>query len=193
MQGENFSSILCTSSLDRISKDCPYDKYKYRNSIEIPKMGFLDDMADITICGHQTKIMNLYTNEEIGKRKLIFSSDKCKKFHVGNRDRKCEKIYVDKWEVTEGLQDKFSGAVEIQETESYIYLGEILTPTASNTLNISAKIAKCIGKRNDILFILHNTYYGDNFFEIAKRLRNSMFLSVLVGSCEIWPKLNCQI
>ena len=153
-------------------------------------MGFLDDMADITRCGHQSKLMNLYTNEEIAKRKLIFSSDKCKKFHVGKKLNKCEPIYVDNWMVTKDLEDKYCGSVEIQETDSYIYLGEILTPSASNKLNISAKISKCIGKQNDILYILKNTYYGDHYFDIAKLLRNSMFVSVLIGNCEVWPRTN---
>ena len=48
-------------------------------------MGFLDDMADITVCGRPTELMCNYTNEEIGKRKLQFSSDKCKRFHIGKK------------------------------------------------------------------------------------------------------------
>ena len=190
MQGENFSSILCTSSLDRISTECPLEPYKFRNSVNIPKMGFLDDMADITVCGLKTKLMTQYTNEEVAKRKLQFSSDKCRKFHVGKKYNNCEQIKIDQWEVTDNLQDKFSGSVQIQETNSYIYLGEILTPSGSNKMNIASKISKCIGKRNDILFILNNTYYGDQYFNIAKLLRNSMFLSVLTGNCEVWPRIN---
>ena len=65
MQGENFSSILCTSTLDLISKKCPIEPYKYRNSVKIPKAGFLDDILDITYCGFHTQNMNYYTNEEI--------------------------------------------------------------------------------------------------------------------------------
>ena len=78
MQGENFSSTLCTSTLDVISKQCPIEPYKYRNSVNIPKLGFLDDILDITYCGSHTQIMNSYTNKEISKRKLQFSVDKCK-------------------------------------------------------------------------------------------------------------------
>ena len=51
MQGENFSSTLCTSTLDLVSKECPLKPYKYRNIVEIPKVGFLDDILDITYCG----------------------------------------------------------------------------------------------------------------------------------------------
>ena len=76
MQGENFSSILCTSTLDIISKTCPIEPYTYRKSVKIPKAGFLDDLLDITYCGIHTQQMNCYTNEEISKRKLHFSVDK---------------------------------------------------------------------------------------------------------------------
>ena len=170
LQGEHFSSILCTSSLDRVSTECKLEPYKYRSSVIIPKMGFLDDMADISVCGLQTKAMCQYTNEEIGKRKLQFSTDKCKRFHLGKKVNKCEPIHIDNWEVTENREDKFAGLEEIKETDSYTYLGEILTPNCSNKLNIASKISKCIGKRSDILYILNNTYYGDHFFKVAKLL-----------------------
>ena len=42
------------------------------------------------------------------------------------------------------------------------------------------------------MFILNNLYYGDNFFDIVDFLRNSMFLSVLLGHCEIWPNVTTQ-
>ena len=58
MQGETLSSILCTSSVDKISKDCDIESFKYRNKVVIPKMGFVDDLLDINKCGKETKQMN---------------------------------------------------------------------------------------------------------------------------------------
>ena len=55
MQGENISSILCTSTVDKVSKDCPLENFKYQNVIEIPKLGFVDDLLDINKCGVETK------------------------------------------------------------------------------------------------------------------------------------------
>ena len=41
MQGETVSSILCTSSLDTISKESPVETLKYRDKVEIPKLGYV--------------------------------------------------------------------------------------------------------------------------------------------------------
>ena len=67
MQGENLSSILCTTSVDKVAKDCPIASYKYKDFVDIPKMGFCDDLLDIKICGPETKEMNEYTKQEINK------------------------------------------------------------------------------------------------------------------------------
>ena len=32
-------------------------------------------------------------------------------------------------------------------------------------------------------------YFGDNFLEVLKTLRSSLFLSVLLGNCEIWQNI----
>ena len=51
-------------------------------------------MADGTICGTQTKLMNSYTIEEIAKRKLQFSSVKYKRFNIDKKPNICEPIQV---------------------------------------------------------------------------------------------------
>ena len=61
MQGETVSSILCTSSIDRISKDSPVDDFKYRDKVNVPKQSFVDDMMDVQNCSENTRKMNIYT------------------------------------------------------------------------------------------------------------------------------------
>ena len=70
MQGETISSILCTNSMDVISKDCKLKPYKYKKEVDVPKMGFVDDILDINRCGEETVKMNEYTIDEFNKRKL---------------------------------------------------------------------------------------------------------------------------
>ena len=88
MQGETFSSIVCTTSVDKVSKDCKLKQYKYKNEVNIPKLGFVDDIVDINNCGEDTKRMNEYTLEAMNKRKLQLSKDKCVRFHVSSRKAK---------------------------------------------------------------------------------------------------------
>ena len=63
---------MCTT-VDTI--DNPVNKLKYKDSIEIPELGFVDDLCDINKCGKLTKEMNNYTSTEINKRRLQFSED----------------------------------------------------------------------------------------------------------------------
>ena len=94
MQGETISSILCTNSMDVMSKDCQLKPHIYRKEVEIPKMGFVDD---INKCGEETVRMNKYTRDEMNKRKLQLSYDKCARMHIKGKgekkgNRKCEKV-----------------------------------------------------------------------------------------------------
>ena len=122
MRGENISSILCTSTVDKVSKDCPLENFKYQNVIEIPKLGFVDDLLDINKCGVETKNMNAYTTEEIGKRKLQFSADKCVRIHIkaknGVEEKECEKISIEGWKEETYEEDSNF------ETEGYSYWGD---------------------------------------------------------------------
>ena len=98
MQGETLASVLCTNTMDTISKDCKIDPYKYRDSVDIPKLGFVDDLVDINTCVDKTKAKNDYTNEEINKRKLQCGPDKCSRMHFG-RKQSCEELFIENWEV----------------------------------------------------------------------------------------------
>ena len=149
MLGENFSSTLCKSTLNPIITECKIEPYLYRNSIEIPKMVFLDDILDISKCGRHTKEIHEFTNNELTKRKFQMSIDKCKRMHFGKQVSKCEDLFIDKWTVKcEEIdldifqRDTYEGKILISDTDSYQYLGEWITNSGSNKLNIDSKIDK---------------------------------------------------
>ena len=123
--------IVCTSSMDRISKDYKETGYKYRNEVDIPKLGYVDDLIDIQICGENTKAMNEYTNDEINKKKLQFNGDKRHRMHV-RKEKVCESIHIESWkeekETINGkvqYKDKHQGKEMIKTVEDQIYLGEV--------------------------------------------------------------------
>ena len=198
MQGENLSSILCTTTVDKVAKDCPISDYVYENSVNIPKMGFCDDLLDIRVCGVQTKEMNDYTREEINKRRLQFSADKCVRMHIRNRkmerkkdenereDTKCEKVTIDQWEletVKRGTklkqEDTHKGECEIKTVNHHTYLGTIIENDGSNSMNLKSKLAKGQAAIRDIFQILNSTYFGSFYFEAVKFLRESLLMSVM--------------
>ena len=118
-QGETLSSIICTSTMDKISKDDKNEHFKYRNEVEIPKLGFIDDLLDINKCGMQTKEVQEYTRMEVNKRKLQLNEDKCARIHIDmkkkkNKDqKKCEDLFIDVWKLEKKEEDKASKAKDI--------------------------------------------------------------------------------
>ena len=70
MQGENLSSILCTSTMDKMSKDSKATLLKYRGDVDILKMGFCDDILDANKCGEDIRKMHEETIEQLNQRKL---------------------------------------------------------------------------------------------------------------------------
>ena len=154
MQGETLSSILCTNTMDRMSSDCHLEDYKYKNIVEIPKLGFVDDLVDIKKCGQQTREMNSYTNEEMNRRKLQLAPDKCKRMHIGKK-QKCEDLHIDNWviEKTEKeaiiqLNDVHRGKVPISTVSHQLYLGEVVSVDGTNKLNLDKRTSRGQGIHN---------------------------------------------
>ena len=169
----------------------------YREKIIVPKLGFVDDLFDIQKCKKYTKLVNIYTNEEISKRKLQLSKDKCKRMHIEPKSsksiNKCDELYIDNWSVivskSEGrsskLVDVFNQQVVIKSVESMDYLGDVVSCDATNTLNIQSRVTKGQGVITDILQIIEGIYFGEFTFEAFIMLRSSLFLSVITNNLEV--------
>ena len=196
MQGETLSSILCTNSMDKISKDSKIEPLKYRNKISIPKLGFVDDLMDIHKCKEMTKKVNEYTNEEVSKRKLMLSKDKCMRMHVKSKNSKtqdcCDELLIDNWvskkiESESGtyLKDIYNNKIQIKSVNQMDYLGDVVSVDGSHSLNIKARISKGQGILTDILQVLEGVYFGEYHYEAFVLMRNSLFLSVITNNLEI--------
>ena len=94
MQGETISSIACTSTMDRISKESKKEIYKYRNTTTIPKMGYIDDLLDVNKCGKEIKEQHEFTSEELRKQKLHVNHDKSGRMHISNKVKDLLKRHV---------------------------------------------------------------------------------------------------
>ena len=201
MQGETLSSILCTNSMDLMSKECRLEPYKYKNKVDIPKMGFVDDILDINRCGKETVLMNNYTREEMNKRKLQLSYDKCARMHIKGRGEKedkvkCEKIVIDKWKIEKEKKeekieqkDVYEGAIPIKSVDEYVYLGDTVRSDGKSKENVKQRINKGQGIVRDIIQIIEGMYLGPFFVETLKQLRTSMLISVITHNLEVSPNL----
>ena len=174
MQGETLSSILCTSTVGQIEKECNLDTFKYREEVEVPKMSFVDDILDVTECGKDTVEMNEYTRTKINERKLQLNAEKCVKMHIDKRtDHTCnDELKIDVWEVKKEekesniiLKDEYKGETNIKTVTKHLYLGDTVASNGTNKFTIEDRIGKSEGITRDILHILEDTFFGEYYIE----------------------------
>ena len=128
-QGDVFGPLLCSKQVDTFGKECLEDtkyNYMYKNEVEIPPLGMVDDLLCISECGFKTTMLNTYMNVKTSSKKLQFGETKCKKLHIGKfcEDFKCTDISVDCWEEikvfnneigVDTLEENFVGEKELEE------------------------------------------------------------------------------
>ena len=140
--------------------------------------------------------MNAYTTEEIGKRKLQFSADKCVRIHVkaknGVEEKECEQISIEGWKEETYEEDSklkqrdiHTGETEIKTVDHHLYLGDIVESNCSNKKNVLARAAKGQGVVRDIIQILEGTFFGSFYFEAMKLMREAMLMSVITNNLEV--------
>ena len=66
------------------------------------------------------------------------------------------------------------------------YLGDIITNDGSNRKNILARKGKGFGIIEKIMEMLRDISFGPSYFEVAKLLRHSLFLSSVLLNSEAW-------
>ena len=66
--------------------------YKYKNTVEVPVLGMVDDVLCVTRCSSKTVISNTTINTFMELNKLTLSADKCRKIHIGKKCDQCPKL-----------------------------------------------------------------------------------------------------
>ena len=97
MQGTVFGSIICTSVMDKLAKifyQEPDLVYKYKNTVDVPILGMVDDVLCVTKCSSKTIISNATINAFMELNKLTLSAEKCSKIHIGKKCNQCPELKV---------------------------------------------------------------------------------------------------
>ena len=95
MQGTVFGSLICTSVMDKLAQIFYKDEdlvFKYKNTVEVPVLGMVDDVLCVTKCSSKTVISNATINTFMELNKLTLSADKCRKIHIGKKCDQCPKL-----------------------------------------------------------------------------------------------------
>ena len=103
-QGEPWGPIDCSLQVDGIGKDSPnpsLEPYRYKGEVDIPAMGWLDDIIAVSESGHKTSRMNSYINAQLATKKLRLGAKKCFVLHVGSEHENFKNIelVIDGWTV----------------------------------------------------------------------------------------------
>ena len=193
-QGDVFGPLLCSNQVDTFGKECLEQHkytYLYKNEVEIPPLGMVDDLICVSECGFQTSMINSFIKFKTDSKKLQFGVSKCKKIHIGKycEDFKCQNLMVDSWEEVEvkndetgitQIEDTFVGEELMEEKDDEKYLGDVISNDGRNLKNIKARIAKGKGIVSKIMTILEGIPFGNHYFEVAIMLRNSLLVSSML-------------
>ena len=80
----------------------------------------------------------------------------------------------------------------MKKTDSEVYLGEIINSTGSNEKNIANKTNQGVGAVSQIFSSLSQISLGHYYYDIAFIMRDSILVSKLVSSSEIWYNVTKQ-
>ena len=173
MQGTVWGSILCTSTIHNLGKQCyasPQEMYQYKG-VPIPPLGMVDDIICVTNV-NQTQKMNQIINTFIESKKLKRSTTKCYQIHIGEGHLKCPKLKV---------HDS-----DMKVTQSEKYLWDIVNSTGSIQETIDKQKSKGQGIITEILAIINEIPLGKHRIVVALKLREVMLLNGILYNSEAW-------
>ena len=181
-QGSVLGPIKCSVSLDTLGRDSLKDNseqcvvYKYKDAVEVPPLGMMDDVLSVSKCGIKSIEMNATINAKIEGKKLRLNEEKCHKIHVANgkvKNPKCEtKLFA---------HDK-----EIKQVSELKYLGDVASDSLGFEVTIREREAKAIGIRSQIHSILKGVSLGHFYYQVAFILRESLFINGILTNIETY-------
>ena len=132
----------------------------------------IDDIISFTECVTESLKTNALINAKIEAKKLELGPSKCFNIHIGKNPSICHNLKVHKKDIIN----------KPYET----YLGDKVCSSGSNYLNINNKVNQGIGAVSQILSMLNKVSLGHNYFEIALIMKESMLVSKMLSSSEVW-------
>ena len=126
--------------------------YKYKGEVPVPLLGQVDDLMGVSNVGYKAEQLNGYVNAKTADKDLQFGSDKCNYMMVSKVKPDpifTPALFVDSWTLDHkengDIQEYLIGKVRMEEKESLLYLGYVLSQKSGNMPNINHKKNKSIG------------------------------------------------
>ena len=182
MQGTVWGSLFCTVSMDKVGKHIYENEdliYKYKNVVEIPSLGMVDDMLTIQKCSEKSVKMNSVINAFIESKKLKLSETKCHRIHIQkhqNNEKGCKKLKVHEKEMCESDKQK--------------YLGDIVDESGKLRNTIEDRKNHGQGIVSEIVAILKDIPLGKHRLEIRLMLQQAMLINGILFNSEAWHSIS---
>ena len=175
MQGTVAGPLKACVQVDTLGRDSYlYNEalFVYKDCVFVPPLSMCDDVASIARCGIDSIKTNAIINSKIISKKLELGPTKCFNIHVGGDTGNCCSLKV---------HDSM-----MKKTDHETYLGDVICSSGRNEKNIASKVNKGVGAISQIFAMLSQVTLGHYYFETALVMRDSMLISKLVASSEVW-------
>ena len=177
MQGTKFAPLQCTTSMSKLGADA-YRNGKplltYKDTVKIPAMGMIDDVATASECGVDTVISNAVTNSFIESKRLTLGEKKSNRMHIGRRkdQKECLPLKVHENKMNDSQKEK--------------YVGDVITDDGKNNENIAARKGKGFGITGDIVAMLKEIPFGPYKIQAGLCMRDAMLINGMLNNSETW-------
>ena len=189
---------MASAQVDSFGKEMlqeePSYMYKFHGEVPIPLLGQVDDLIGEAEAGFKSSQLNSYVNVKTADKDLQFGTDKCKTMLVSKmkpHNFHKPKLTVDAWDLNHDLNGKmrehFKGKVKIQEENTLMYLGYMLSKRGDNMENINHKRNECIGTEKQILKLIKPL--GPYTFECALIYIQSLIRNSILYASEAIYKI----
>ena len=193
MQGDTMAPITSTVHVDTIVKEWmktgDEDIFMFKGKVPVPIMGMVDDQISISKQGIPAQRINSHVNMMTAVKGLQYGDIKCVNMTIRNVCDKTEfedKLYVDAWSVErkkDCVNDIYLGKVGMKSAQDHKYLGIFLNNKGKHHATVKDKLNKAIGQRRTIMSKLEDLQLGKYYFQVARSLRQTIFLgSILYGT-----------
>ena len=175
MQGSSWGSMIASSHTDEMGKEA-LDRgeytYKYKEKVEVPCLTLVDDVLDISECGVESVISNAYLIAKFELKRLKLNKSKCYQIHTLKKSVTCPvlKAHDDIMVRSDGTK----------------YIGDFVAHNGKNTMNVKKRVGVGMGTNTSIMIILKETSLGVYYFIIGMILRETILISSMLLSVEVW-------
>ena len=116
MQGTCLAPLKCTTTMSQMGAMAyrtGNPLLTYKDTVKIPSLGMIDDIASINKCGIDSVISNSVTNAFIESKRLELGENKSHRIHIGcknnKKEKSCPKLKVHNNIIKDSSEEKYVG------------------------------------------------------------------------------------